>query len=89
MSLESSNHFDSCESLAGQPRQIISELTEQSKRIMDYGRSQFYTDQIIVTFLMVKGIFNLTMRATQGLYDSLLELMNVPLFTTGIAMSAG
>ncbi|WP_376902965.1 transposase [Aeromonas veronii] len=35
---------------------------------MDYGRSQFYTDQIIVTFLMVKGIFNLTMRATQGLY---------------------
>ncbi|BEE18808.1 hypothetical protein VAWG006_30610 [Aeromonas enteropelogenes] len=56
---------------------------------MDYGRSQFYTDQIIVTFLMVKGIFNLTMRATQGLYDSLLELMNVPLFTTGIAMSAG
>ncbi len=39
MWLESSNHFDSCESLAGQPRQIISELTEQSKRIMDYGRS--------------------------------------------------
>lgn len=56
---------------------------------MDYGRSKFYTDQIIITFLMVKGIFNLTMRATQGLYDSMLELMNVPLLTTGIAMSAG
>ncbi len=28
---------------------------------------------------MLKGIFNLTLRATQGLLDSLLELMNVPL----------
>lgn len=34
MWLESSNHFDSCESLAGQPQQIIDELTEQSKSIM-------------------------------------------------------
>ena len=43
------------------------------------GRSQLYTDQTIYTFLMLKGIFNLTLRATQGLLDSLFELMNVPL----------
>lgn len=28
---------------------------------------------------MLKGIFNLSLRATQGLLDSLFELMNVPL----------
>ncbi len=43
------------------------------------GHSQLYTDQTICTFLMLKGIFNLTLRATQGLLDSLFELMNVPL----------
>ncbi|MGL5490591.1 MAG: transposase, partial [Shewanella sp.] len=43
------------------------------------GRSQLYTDQTICTVLMLKGIFNLTLRATQGLLDSLFELMNVPL----------
>lgn len=43
------------------------------------GRSQLYTDQTIATFLMLKGIFNLTLRATPGLLDSLFELMNVPL----------
>ena len=43
------------------------------------GRSQLYTDQTICTFLMLKGIFNLTLQATQGLLDSLFELMNVPL----------
>ena len=43
------------------------------------GRSQLYTDQTICTFLMLKGIFNLTLRATQGLLNSLCELMNVPL----------
>ena len=43
------------------------------------GRSQLYTDQTIATFLMLKGIFSLTLRATQGLLDSLFELMNVPL----------
>ncbi|MBS4689817.1 transposase, partial [Aeromonas sobria] len=42
-------------------------------------RSQLYTDQSIGTFLMLKGIFSLTLRATQGLLDSLFELMNVPL----------
>ncbi|MFB2905580.1 transposase, partial [Aeromonas jandaei] len=41
------------------------------------GRSPLYTDQTICTFLMLKGIFNLTLRATQGLLDSLFELMNV------------
>ncbi|MGY3892703.1 IS5 family transposase, partial [Aeromonas enterica] len=43
------------------------------------GRSSLYTDQTICTFLMLKGIFNLSQRATQGLLDSLFELMNVPL----------
>ena len=43
------------------------------------GRSQFYTDQTICTFLMPKEIFSLTLRATQGLPDSLFELMSVPL----------
>jgi len=32
-----------------------------------------------VPSLMLKGIFNLTLRATQGLLDCLFELMNVPL----------
>ncbi|SIR14189.1 Transposase DDE domain-containing protein [Aeromonas hydrophila] len=43
------------------------------------GRSPLYTDQTISTFLMLKGIFNLTLRATQGLLNSLFQLMNVPL----------
>jgi hypothetical protein len=43
------------------------------------GLSQLYTDQTISTFLMLKGIFSLTLRATQGLLDSLFALMNVPL----------
>ncbi len=47
------------------------------------GRSQLYTDQTICTFLMLKGIFNLTLLATQGLLDALFELMNVPLCAPG------
>ena len=43
------------------------------------GRSQLYTDQTFSTVLMLKSIFNLSLRATQGLLDSLFELMNVPL----------
>lgn len=43
------------------------------------GRSHLYTDQSICTFLMLKGVFSLTLRATQGVLDSLFELMNVPL----------
>ncbi len=31
-----------------------------------WGRSQLYIDQTICTFLMLKGVFNLTLRATQG-----------------------
>ncbi len=41
------------------------------------GRSPLYTDQAITTFLMLKGIFNLPLQATQGLLDSLSELMGV------------
>ncbi|MFM4833698.1 transposase [Aeromonas media] len=41
------------------------------------GPSQFYTDQTICTFLMLKGIFSLTLRATPWLFDSLFELMNM------------
>ncbi|BCK62494.1 hypothetical protein KAM330_14830 [Aeromonas hydrophila] len=53
------------------------------------GRSSLYTDQTICTFLMLKGIFNLSLRATQGLLDSLFELMNVPLCAPDyIAVSA-
>lgn len=36
------------------------------------GRSQLYTGQTISTFLMLKGIFSLSLRSTQGLLDSLL-----------------
>ncbi len=49
------------------------------------GRCQLYTDQTISTLLMLKGIFNLTLRATQGLLDSLFELMNVKLWHRTIA----
>ncbi len=40
-------------------------------------RSQLYTDQAICTFLMLKRIFNLTLRATQALLDSLFELIYI------------
>jgi hypothetical protein len=53
--------------------------TEPTDNAVSRGRSQLYTDQTIATFLMLKGIFSLTLRATQGLLDSLFELMNVPL----------
>lgn len=45
------------------------------------GRSQRYTDQTICIFLMFKGIFRFSLRTTQGLLDSLFELMNVPMYT--------
>ena len=41
------------------------------------GRGQLYTDQTISTFLILKGIFNLTLRATKGPIDYPFELMNV------------
>ncbi len=40
------------------------------------GRSQRYTDRIICTFLILKWILNLTLRAAQGLFDSPPQLMN-------------
>jgi hypothetical protein len=43
------------------------------------GRSPLYTGQTICTFLLLKGICSLTLRATQGLIDALFALMNVPL----------
>ncbi len=47
------------------------------------GRSPLYTDQTICPFLMLKGVFSLSLRATQGLLDSLFSLMNVPLCAPG------
>lgn len=47
------------------------------------GRSLRNTDQSICTFLMLKGIFSLSLRATQGLLDSLFSLMKVPLCAPG------
>lgn len=41
-------------------------------------RSQLYTDQTIST-LMLKGMFSLTLLATQERLDFLFELINVPL----------
>ncbi len=52
------------------------------------GRCQLYADQTICTFLMLKGIFNLILQTTQGLLDSLFELMNVPLCTPRLQLSA-
>ncbi len=52
------------------------------------GRSQLYTDQTFSTLLMLKGIFNISLRVTQGLLDSLFELMNVPLCAPATAVSA-
>ena len=43
------------------------------------GRSQLYTDQTICTFLMLKGIFNLTLCAAQTSFDPSFASMNVPL----------
>ena len=41
------------------------------------GCSLCCTDQTISTFVMLKGMFSLSLQATQGLFDSLPELMNV------------
>ena len=43
------------------------------------GRSQLYTDQTICTFLMLKGIFNLTLRAPRDYSTPCSSWMNVPL----------
>ncbi len=49
---------------------------------------QLYTDQTIATFLMLKDIFGLPLRATQELPDSLFKLMNVPLVSPITVSSA-
>lgn len=43
------------------------------------GRSNEFSDTAIETALMLKGIFNLPLRALQGFIDSLFELMSVDL----------
>jgi hypothetical protein len=42
------------------------------------GRALLYTDHAICTCLMLKGIFKQSLRSTQGLLDSIFELMQVP-----------
>lgn len=41
------------------------------------GCRQLYTDRTICTFLILKGILSPTLRAAQGLFGSLPQLMNV------------
>ena len=43
------------------------------------GRGFEYSDASIVTALMLKGIFGLSLRATEGFINSLFELMDLPL----------
>ena len=43
------------------------------------GRGFSYSDVAIETALMVKGIFNLSLRALEGFLNSLFKLMSVPL----------
>ena len=45
------------------------------------GRGFSYSDVAIETALMVKGIFNLSLRALEGFLNSLFTLMNVPLIS--------
>ncbi|SDK26664.1 Transposase DDE domain-containing protein, partial [Ferrimonas sediminum] len=42
------------------------------------GRGFEYSDSAIETALMLKGIFGLSLRATEGFINSLFELMGVP-----------
>jgi hypothetical protein len=43
------------------------------------GRPQRYSDPAITTVLVIKHVFRLTLRATQGFIDSIFTLMDVPL----------
>ena len=65
----------------------MSFITGSIKNIMADGEEAPYTDQTICTF-HAQGHFNLSLRATQGLLDSLFELMNVPLCAPTTAVSA-
>ncbi|SJA44944.1 Uncharacterised protein [Shigella sonnei] len=43
------------------------------------GRPLHYTDTAITTVLMMKRVFNLSLRALQGFVDSIFTLMKLPL----------
>lgn len=43
------------------------------------GRPLRYTDTAIITVLMLKSVFHLTLRASQGFIDSLFQMMDVAL----------
>ena len=43
------------------------------------GRPLHYTDMAITTVLMIKRVFNLSLRALQGFVDSIFKLMDMPL----------
>lgn len=43
------------------------------------GRGYIYSDVAIETALVVKGVFNLSLRALEGFTNSVFQLMNVPL----------
>ena len=51
-------------------------LTEKSGK---KGASNYFSSQAILTFLMVKSLFNLPGRQTQGFIESLFSLMNIDL----------
>ena len=43
------------------------------------GRPLHYTDMAITTVLMMKRVFNLSLRAVQGFVDSIFKMMALPL----------
>ncbi len=43
------------------------------------GRPFYYTDMAVTTVLMMKRVFNLSLRASQGFLDSIFKLMALPL----------
>ncbi len=43
------------------------------------GRPLYYTDMAVTTVLMIKRVFNLSLRALQGFVDSVFTLMSLPL----------
>lgn len=51
----------------------------ESATSLSRGRPQRYSDLAITTVLVIKRVFRLTLRATQGFIDYIFALMNVPL----------
>ena len=43
------------------------------------GRDLTYSDQAIVTFMMLQAVYKVSLRSTEGFLNSLFKLMNVPL----------